>query len=102
LVVVAYVASIDSGRAIEHGRAMALVTLSCASATVTAMLSGLRTAAARAVALSTVALAFLLVQLPTLAERLHLGPLHATDWLLALAGSLLACLPLALSRRPPA
>jgi Ca2+-transporting ATPase len=99
LIVFAYVRSIDPGRSVEHGRAMALVGLSCASAALTAILSGLRTATSRAVVAGTLALALLLVQVPALAAWLHLTPLHVDDWLLAVAGSLGACLPLILTRR---
>lgn len=98
LVALAYARCIDGGRAIEHGRAIALASLSCASAVLTAALSGLRTRMSRAIAILTVGLAVLLVQTPVLARWLHLAPLHADDWLLAVAGSVVACSPLIVSR----
>lgn len=96
LIVVAFVRSLDSGRAVEHGRAMALVALSCASAMVTVILSGLRTKVSRLSVAGTLGLALILGQVPVLARWLHLAPLHLDDWLLALSGSLIACLPLTL------
>ncbi|MCY2958878.1 MAG: cation-transporting P-type ATPase [Planctomycetota bacterium] len=99
VIVLAYLRGFDEGRAVEHGRAMALVALSCASATMTAILSRLGTWTARAIVLGTVGLALVLVQTPVLSHWLHLTPLHLDDWLLAIAGSVLACLPLLLARR---
>jgi Ca2+-transporting ATPase len=40
----------------------------------------------------TLALSVLFVQTPPLAAFLHLRPLHADDWLLAIAGGLIASL----------
>ena len=94
LVVCVYGRALGEGRDVEHARASALVALSCASAIITAILSGLRTRTARLIVLATVALAILLVQTPFLAHMLHLEPLHSADWLVAGAGALLACSPL--------
>jgi len=82
----------------EHGRAMALTTLTLASAGLTTVLSGLRTWVARLVVAGTVASSLVLIQTPGLARVLHLQPLHLDDWGLALGGSLVAVLPLALER----
>lgn len=41
---------------------------------------------------ATIGLSLLLVQVPALAQYLHLRPLHADDWLVAAAGGLLAVL----------
>ena len=79
----------------DHARAMAMVALTTASASVMAALSGLRTRVARAVAGLSLAAAVVLVQIPALASLLHLRPLHLDDWMLALAGGGLAVLPLA-------
>jgi Ca2+-transporting ATPase len=76
-----------------HARAMAMVAMSAASVSVMTALSGLRTPTARAVAALTIGFAVVLVQTRTLASLLHLRPLHLDDWLLALAGGLLAVLP---------
>jgi Ca2+-transporting ATPase len=74
---------------------MALVALAAASAGITASLTRLRGAAARLTVAATLALAVLLVQTPLIARLLHLRPLHADDWLLAVGGGLLATLVLA-------
>jgi Ca2+-transporting ATPase len=99
LTVLGYVRSLGAAGDVEHARAMALVLLTGASAALTAVLSGLRTRIARLVAGATVALAVVLVQVPPLAARLHVRPLHLDDWALALGASAAACLPLAVGRR---
>jgi Ca2+-transporting ATPase len=103
LVMASYVRSLGAGYDVEHARAMALVALAAASAGITACLTGLRGAAARLTVAATLTLAVLLVQTPPVARLLHLGPLHADDWMLAIGGGLLAALLTALSspgRRP--
>ena len=69
---------------------MALVVLVVASATMTAGLSRLRSAAAVIAVIATIGSALVLVQVPALAGILHLSPLHGDDWLIAAAGGLLA------------
>ncbi len=96
LVVGGYARSLHEGGGVEHARAMALGTLVCASATITAMLSGLRTRAARLVTVATLAVSAVLMQTPALAGLLHLRPLHADDLGIAAAGSVVAALPLLL------
>ena len=55
---------------------------------------------APALPMATVALTGLLVQVPTFARVLHLGPLHLTDWLVALGLAAAAMLvPLTANRR---
>jgi Ca2+-transporting ATPase len=93
----AYVWSAAEPPGIAHGRAMALATLTLGSGVLTALLSGLRTWAARLVVAGTVAVSVVLIQTPALAQLLHLAPLHLRDWGLALGGSVLAALPLALN-----
>jgi Ca2+-transporting ATPase len=98
-VILAYVRSASEPGGVEHGRAAALATLALASGSLTAALSRLRTRAAWLVSAATVASAIVLVQTPTLAHVLHLAPLHLEDWALAVAGALLALLPLGLAMR---
>ncbi|MCC7014596.1 MAG: cation-transporting P-type ATPase [Planctomycetes bacterium] len=94
----AFHASLGEDENVEHARAMALVALTLASATVTGILTGLRRSLARWIVASSIALAVVLVQTPWISARLHLSPLHATDWALAAAVSLLASVPLWLTR----
>lgn len=92
-----YLRSLEGIGNVEHGRAMALATLTATSAFVTASLSRLRTRAAWVIFLGTLASSFLLIQTPTLAALLHLTPLHGDDWALAiLAGIGVATIPLGL------
>src|SRR5690606_31322360 len=78
------------GDEVEHARSLAMAIMSCASAWATALLSGLRTTASRLMTLITLLLAPLLIQVPALAEHLALQPLHAGDWVLAVAGGFAA------------
>ena len=100
LVVAGFLASLSEGGDVAHGRAMALATLTLSSAAITAALSRLRTATARAVAGGTVALSLGLLEVPPVARLLHLGPLHAVDLVLSAAGAVAAgLLALAVSAR---
>ena len=93
LVAGGFVRALAEGSAVEHARGVALVTLSFASAALTVVLSGLATAAARAIAAGVVTLALVLVQTPFLAVRMHVTPLHADDiGGAALAGVVVAAL----------
>ena len=98
--------SLGAAGDVEHGRAMALVVLSVASAGVTAALSGLRTHASRWIVAGTLAFTAALVQIAPLAARLHLRPLHLDEWGIAIGGGALTCLPLLIGalagRRPHA
>jgi len=85
--------SLGAGRNVAHARAMALVVLTVGSANLTSVLSGLRTPAARWISAGTLALTLLLVQVPPIAQRLHVAPLHRDDWAIAIGTALLACLP---------
>ena len=94
MVVYSYDRSLGSGYDVEHARAMALLVLLAASAGITAGLSRLRTRAARAMVAATLITAAMSVQVPWIAEWLHLHPLHLDDWLLAtVAGLVAAVLP---------
>ncbi len=97
LVSAGYLRSLEGKGNVEHGRAMALATLTAASALVTAALSHLRTRAAWVMCLGTLASSFLLIQTPKISALLHLTPLHWDDWALAiLAGIGVATIPLGL------
>jgi Ca2+-transporting ATPase len=99
LVVAGYVWSVSELGNAEHGRAMALTTLTLVSAMVTAGLSRLRTWPARVISGGAIALSAVLIQAPGLSHLLHLEPLHVLDWASAGAGSLLiGAVPLALGR----
>jgi Ca2+-transporting ATPase len=102
LLVLGYVRSLDGGAHADHARTMALVTLVVASASLLAALSGLRTPPARWIAGASLASAGLLAQTAPLAARLHLAPLHADDWVIAVASGLIVCLPVLARRRRPA
>ena len=92
-----FVRSVGILRDVEHGRAMALATLTLASAALTATLSRLTTSTARVMTLATIALSLLLIQ-SGVAGLLHLRPLHADDWALAAAVAAGAALTTPLSR----
>ena len=87
-----YLRGLGAGYDVEHARAVAMVVLTTASAGITASLTRLRGRAARIAVAATIALSLLLVQTPGLSDLLHLKPLHVDDWLLAIAGGLLASL----------
>jgi Ca2+-transporting ATPase len=101
VVTATYIRSLGAGYDVDHARAMALVALMTASAGITACLTRLRGPAARVVVAGTMALSLVLVQTPALARLMHLTPLHADDWGLAIGGGLLAsALAAAASVRP--
>lgn len=72
---------------VAHARAMALAAMSVTSATLTAVLSGLRTRAARVIAAASLLATAALIQTPALSALLHVTPLHAGDWSLAIGGA---------------
>jgi Ca2+-transporting ATPase len=94
MVTAGYVRSFDAGQ-VTHGRAMALAVLTLSSAAITAVLSGLRTLASRAVVMGTVVLSMVLIQIPPLAVLLSLTPLHRDDWALAGGAAAIAAAVLA-------
>ena len=87
LVTAGYLRSYQTGE-VEHGRAMAMAVLTIASATITAVLSGMRTRMSWYIVVATAALGLLLIQVGPLAQRLGLTPLHGDDWALAVAANL--------------
>jgi len=90
LVLWTYDRGLAPGRNIEHARAMAMVVLTCASASATAVLSRMRTRGAWWMIALTLGSSLLLVQTPKLAAWLSLQPLHRDDWLIAMAGGILS------------
>jgi hypothetical protein len=90
VVAMAYGRSLGDDGRVAHGRAMALVSLTFASATIAAVLTRLRTRVSRVIVGGTIALSVLLVQTPALAARLHVEPLHLDDWAVAIVGGLAA------------
>jgi Ca2+-transporting ATPase len=101
LVVVSYARGLGPGGArVDHARALALATLTLASGGVTAVLGRLRSHAARAIPAAATLLSVALLQIPALARRVHVEPLHPDDWAVILAGVLaLVVLPLELGVR---
>jgi Ca2+-transporting ATPase len=91
LVAGGYARGLAGGDAL-HARAVALATLVLASGVLATALSGLRTSTARAVVAATTLGSVLLLETPVTGARLHVAPLHADDWLGALAGVLAAVL----------
>lgn len=83
-----YVRSYRTG-SVEHGRAMAMAMLTLSSATITVVLSRLRTPTSRVIVFGTVAVGALLIQIPSLARPLSMSPLHGDDWTLAVGANLL-------------
>jgi Ca2+-transporting ATPase len=98
-VAVGFVRSVGVLHDVEHGRAMALATLTLASAALTAALSRLTTLTARMMTLGTVGLSLVLIQ-SRAAGLLHLRPLHPDDWALAAAVAVGAALTTSLARAP--
>jgi len=84
LIIAGYERSLGVGREVEHARAMTLITLSFASAMLTAVLSGFASRMSRIVVVVTITVSLLLVQIPAMASLLHLKPLHFDDLLLGL------------------
>jgi Ca2+-transporting ATPase len=89
-----YMLNLGAERNVEHARAMALAVLCLGSAFFTMTLTRLATAASRLVVAGTIGSALLFIQLPAVANLLHLQPLHPGDWLTALlASGLIAMIP---------
>lgn len=72
-----------------HARTLALASLIIASTMVTLVLSGLRSHASRFIAAASLVSLVVLVQVPRLAEWLHLVPLVMHDWAFVSAAGLL-------------
>ncbi len=94
-----YLRGIAPGATPEHGRSIAMATLTSFSVATTVVLAGLRTRMARLVCLGAAGLSLLLIQTPALSRLIHLEPLHWDDWLLAVgSASAIACAPLLFRR----
>ncbi len=94
-----YLYSLDGVANTPHARAMAMLALIMAGATVTIALSGMRSMAARRIVVASLGSAAVLVQVPAFAAMLHLSPLHADDLTLATGLGALAGAPAFLLRR---
>ncbi|MEW6982169.1 cation-translocating P-type ATPase [Colwelliaceae bacterium 6471] len=92
IITLAYIHSLGDIHDVEHARAMALVALTSASAGITVALSQLRTLAAKIIVPLNIMSSILLIQIPALADLLHVSPLHIDDWLVAMASGLIAAL----------
>ncbi len=88
LVVFSYVRSLGDDHDIPHARAMALAVLILASVAITAAMSRLRTRTSILVVAAALASVAAFVQVPAIADALHLAPLHPDDWQLAGLGGL--------------
>jgi len=96
LLTVLVVAGFERGLAdgAAHARSFALAILVCASGGLTAALSRLRTWAALLVVAATLLATFVLLEIPALAAWVHLTPLRALDWGLALGAAGVAAAPI--------
>lgn len=90
VVVLGFQHALGPERDVEHARSMAMAGLVAASATITALLSGLRSRTAWIVVLASFGSLVVLIQVPVLAAALHLRPLHPDDWALAIGGGVTA------------
>ncbi len=83
-----YVYSLGGDADVAHARSMALAALIAASVGMLAALTRLRSRAARLAAGLPLLSAVAAIHLPAAAAIMHLSPLHASDWAIALAGGL--------------
>jgi Ca2+-transporting ATPase len=88
VLVFGYARSLETG--VEHARAMAMAILIFASTALAGLLSRLRTPAARIVTFATAALSVAAIQVTPVAALLHVEPLHADDWAIAIAAGVAA------------
>jgi Ca2+-transporting ATPase len=99
VILLGYEHSLGVDQDVSHARSIAMAALISASATVTAALSGLRSAAARFAVAATIGSTVAIIQTVPLAALLHMTPLHGSDWMIALVGGMIAgapaaCIPL--------
>ncbi|WP_408891476.1 cation-translocating P-type ATPase [Myxococcus faecalis] len=93
-----YDRSLGPTRDVEHGRAVALASLTLASACFAAVLTGLRTRTARWICALSLGVSVLLIQVRPFAAVLGLHPLHVDDWARVALGVLVALVPLLIGR----
>lgn len=86
-VVLSYRYALGIGRDVEHARAIALAVLILSSIAITAALSRLRSWMAWLVVGAAVVSVVSFIQVPVLALRLNLHPLHIDDWIIALTAA---------------
>lgn len=94
-----YIFNLGEESDVPHARSMAMAVLVSASAAITAALSGLRSGNAWIAVAATIGSAFAAIQLQPVSSLLHLNPLHAVDWLVAVAGGLIISAGTALMSR---
>lgn len=99
LVLASYSHGLGQGDDAAQARGQALIVLVGASAGMAAFLSRLRTWTAAIVTLATVASAILFMQVPALADLMHLTPLNGLSWLAGLGGAAIAAAPALLLHR---
>jgi Ca2+-transporting ATPase len=91
--------SLGAGLDIQHARSMALAILILSTAQVTLYLSGFRSRSAMMIALTATLSVVAFVQFLPISEVLDLSPLHAGDWVKAMAAALFVGVPAWLFRR---
>ncbi len=94
-----YREALGVGYAVEHARALALLSLTLVSTGLVAGLSGPRTRAGMAIAVIAPVLGIAVIQTPALASRLALSALHDTDLALAVGAGVAAAIAGRLMRR---
>jgi Ca2+-transporting ATPase len=90
LIAFGYDRSLGATVDVEHARGIALVALTSFGGALTAILSGLRSRAAQVLCAASLVLAVVVVQVPFMASRVHVKPLHLDDWAVAGVGGILA------------
>jgi Ca2+-transporting ATPase len=99
VVATGYLRSLEGRGNTDHGRAMALAALIFSSVSATAVLSRLRTSAAKWICFITVATTVLFIQARSLDQWLHLQPLHWDDWAIVVLFAVMAGAILSVSMR---
>ncbi|WP_223637806.1 cation transporting ATPase C-terminal domain-containing protein [Corallococcus sp. EGB] len=90
----AWARCLSEGHDVQRARAVAMASLTLASATFVAVLTGLRTRTARWGCALSLGLSVLLLQVPALAALVELHPPHARDWGRVLVAVAVALVPL--------
>lgn len=98
LILTGYAWAFLEHREVAHARALAMAALTTASAVFSGLLTRFRSWLAAALAVASLAVSIVLVQLPVPARLLGLQPLHWADWSRVLAAAVTSSLPLLLVR----